>query len=77
MFWFGRDLERLGLQLAILLQKNFDLAFSFLELFAAGVGELHAFFKQLKRLFERNFTALQLVYYFLETLQTFFKLRQG
>ena len=74
---FGRNLERLGLQLAVLFEKNFYLAFRFFQFFAARIRKLNAFFKQFERLFQRNFTALQLVDDFFEPLQAFFEFGQG
>ncbi len=70
-------LERLGLQLAVLLQKNFYLAFCFFELFATVIRELHSFFEQFESLFESDIPTLQLIDDFFQPLQAIFKLRQG
>jgi hypothetical protein len=42
---FALRFEWYGLQLAVLLEKDFDFPFGLLEFFAARRGKLHAFFK--------------------------------
>src|ERR1700751_4901950 len=68
--WLRRDL-------VALLQKYFNLTLGGFQLRAAVVGELHAFFKESKCLFERYFALLKLVNDLLKPLQAFFELWHG
>lgn len=70
-------LERFGLKFAVLLEKNFDLAFGIVQLFPTRGGKLHALFEKLQRTFQRNFPLFQLSNNSFETLNTLFKFWQG
>jgi hypothetical protein len=69
-------LERLGLQLAILLKKDLYFSFRRLEFAAARVGKLDSFFKESKRALKRDLAFLHLSDYFFQTVQALFKLGQ-
>jgi hypothetical protein len=68
--------ERLGLNLAVLLQENFYLAFGFLQLFPAGSRKLHSFFEKSQRFFQGDFALFQLLNNFFQALDTLFKFWQ-
>jgi hypothetical protein len=70
---FGH-LERLGLELSVLLKQDLDLAFRVLDLLATGVRKLDSLFKQGERIFERDVALFQFAYNFLQSLETFFEL---
>ena len=74
---FGQGLERFGLELPVLLQQDLHLAFRFIQLLAAGGGELHAFFEKYQRFFERYFAFFQLLNNLVQTLKTLFKFGQA
>jgi hypothetical protein len=74
---FGRCcFERFRLQLSVLFQQDFHLAFGLFQFLAATVGKLNAFFKQFERLFESDIASLQFIHDFLKPLQAVFELRQ-
>jgi len=50
----GHGFEDFGLESAIALQQDFNLAFGFFEFLAAGTGQLHALVKKLQRPVEGN-----------------------
>src|SRR5208282_1874954 len=58
-------------------EQNLYFAFRFLQLFPAGCGKLHAFFKKRQRLLQGNLPFFQFLNDFLETLEAFFKLHQS
>src|SRR5438309_9844488 len=64
----------LRLQLAVLTKENFDLAFRFLQLLAAGGGTLQPFFEKLQCLLERHIAFLQLIDNLFQALKTIFKI---
>jgi hypothetical protein len=68
--------ERLGLDLAVLLQENFHFAFSILQLFSAGGGKLHSFFEKSQRFFQGYLTLFQFLNDLFQALNAFFKFRQ-
>jgi len=70
-------LERFSLKFAVLLEKNFNLAFGIIQLFPTGRGKLHAFLEKLQRTFQWNFALFQLSNNIFETLNTLFKFWQG
>jgi hypothetical protein len=71
----GGLIQRLRLQFSVLFQQDFHLAFRFLQFLPAGGGELHSFFEETQRLLKRNIAFLELIYDFLQSLQTLFKFR--
>src|SRR5205085_1771949 len=71
--FFGQGLERFSLELAIVLQQDFNLAFSFLKFFAAGVRKLHAFLEKGERLFQGHIAFFEFLHDLLKTLETFFE----
>jgi hypothetical protein len=73
----GRGFERLGLKLAVLLQKDLHFAFSFLQLFSTVAGKLYPFLEQFESLFKGDVPAFEFIDYFFEPLQAIFKLRQS
>src|SRR5208337_335478 len=73
---FRRRLKRLGLELPVLLQQDFYLAFSLFQLLAAGGREVHPFFKESERLFQRHISLFQFLNNFFQPLETLFKLGQ-
>ena len=75
-FLLCRCFERLGLELAILLQKDFDLALGFLQLLTAVVGKLDSFLEQFKSLFEGYVPTLEFIDDFFQPLQAIFELGQ-
>lgn len=72
-----RTLKRLWTELAILLHKNFNLAFRRFQFLAAGIGELHSLLKQRHGTFERKLTFFEFAYDLLQSLEALFKLRQN
>src|SRR5271157_4292291 len=70
-------LEGLRLKLAIPLQHDFNLAFGFLQLLAAGTGELHAFVEELQCLVQGDISLLQFGNDLFQPLEALFKFGQA
>src|SRR5208337_204024 len=70
-------LEGLRLKLAIPLQQDFNLAFGFFQLLAAGTGKLHALVKEVQCLVEGDVTFLQFCDDLFQSLEALFKLGQA
>jgi hypothetical protein len=68
--------ERFGLNLAVLLEENFHLAFGILQLLPAGNGQLHSFFEERQRFFQGHLTLLQFLNDLFQALKALFKLWQ-
>jgi len=73
---FRRGLERFSLELPIVLEQDLHLALCLLQLFAAGVGELHALLKKGERFFQRYITLFQFLDYLFQPQEAFLELGQ-
>jgi hypothetical protein len=70
-------LKRLGLQFAILLEQYLDLAFGFLQLLAAGAGQLDTLLEQPEGALQGDVPFFELINDLFEPLKALFKLRQS
>src|SRR5215469_16478667 len=68
-----RAFVRLGLQPAVLFEKNFYFPFRLFQLLAAGCGELNTFFKEFQGLLKRHVAFLEFVHNLFQPLETIFK----
>lgn len=74
--FLGRGLKRFSLQFSVFLEKNFYFALCFLQLFAAGSRELHAFLEQFQRLFKWYIPFFKFLDNLLQSLEALLKLCQ-
>src|SRR6266850_1402966 len=73
---FRQRFKRFSLELSVFLQQDLHLAFRLFQLLAARRGELHAFFKESERFFQRNLSLFQFLNNLLKSLEALFKLGQ-